>query len=96
MSFEKLRKRPVDDETAILKSQEEMMGGKHVLIEFWIWSGVSACSAIFLKEEVEGMSHTEIKKFYFDNIEIEPEGNETFGEKEGFVFLNYNFRSIDE
>jgi hypothetical protein len=95
MNFEKLRNRPVEEDTHVIKIQEEVFDEIPCILEFWGWNTITACSAIYLKEDIKGMSEDEITQFTLKHVNQGLEQRTTYKEVDGYVFVNYGFREIE-
>ena len=84
---EKFRDVPDDQGTIVLHSEYGKKGGFDVKFEFWTYSTYAGVSAIFLRKDVENLSHEEIielvkKECETDKVQVTTPG-------ESFLFVTY-------
>ncbi|MBS1589537.1 MAG: hypothetical protein JST52_07985 [Bacteroidetes bacterium] len=85
---------PKDPDTQILLRKEDKILDYDVLFEFWIWDGISAVSAIFLKEDIEHLSDEEIIKIIQEECKTDKVTISRTNEK--YLFANYGFKITEE
>ena len=85
---------PVEDDTAILVSQEVKLGERDILYQKWslVWDGITAESFIFASDDVVKMTDAELEKEARTSPMINRDSSITIKRSDsGFTFANFNF-----
>ena len=91
----KLLRRPVEEDTLILNESVVLFKDTHALMELWSWSGVTATSVVFLKEDFEGQSQEQVIDFVFKHLQAPRDPKTTFKEVGDYLYVNFNFKVPD-
>lgn len=94
-SKQKLKNRPIENDTVILK--EVMLEFRDFLgvFEVWQWDGISASTVVLVKSDVNHYSKEELIKTVFEQIQMPVDPKLTYSEKEDYVFINFGFNAED-
>lgn len=85
---------PVEDGSRILAQVEAMLGEYEVLYQKWAWEGVLAESLIFVSEDLENKTDTEIQNIVRESPLVRDNSIITISKtNSGFTFANFNFIS---
>lgn len=92
---EKFNDVSTDEDTTIHLRREGKIRDFDVLYEFWTWDRVTACSAIFLREDVAHISDKELENIVRTECKAESAMTLSHSENGKYVFVNYGFRYDD-
>lgn len=95
---DKLHERPLGEGVSILKDQFVELADLSTtgLLEFWVEGGVSGLSLILLRKSVERFDKDLITKKCENYIDSMKGEEKTFQERGDFLFINFNFRCLEE
>lgn len=83
---------PNDPDTRIIRQKQVMIENIPALIQKWAWEGIVAESAIFLDEDVDGITDEELFNKIIDNYDVGPDRRHTVTRNSGgYTFVNFNF-----
>lgn len=94
---EKFKNVSVEVDTKIITQIECKIADYAALYQTWVWDGIFGESIIFTKEDVAHLNDEEVKQLVTDSKYYQSAmGNITFSRgKSNFVFVNFNFQSMD-
>ncbi|MDA0777112.1 MAG: hypothetical protein O3B12_06760 [Proteobacteria bacterium] len=82
----------VEDDTAIIISEDWKHGNIDCLFQVWIWDNIKGESLIFVADEVNDISDEEL----CDNPQIKDADQVTISrDRDGYTFVNFNFEARD-
>ena len=93
LDFLTLAERTLDEDTRIRQTSYQRVNGIPVLFEKWVWEGILAHSAIFLRCDVGSWSDEQLIAFVRDQAGIDVGDQVTISRKMGsHIFVNYQFQ----
>jgi len=84
----------VDEDTTIHLRKEDLIGGFDVLLGYWTWEGVSACSAIFYSDDVAHLTDEQLIALVREECKTETVTFTRSNDKK-YVFVQYGCRYDD-
>ena len=88
---------PEDPDTTILTQAEVEIGDLPALYQLWSWEGILAESVIFHSGDVAGVSDEALLQMVQNSYTMTPEDKSTIKRgTEGYVFVNFNFRLLED
>lgn len=92
-SREKLKNRPVEPDTKLLKVFMLEFDGFPGVFEHWSWDGIRAYSVILVKEDVAGFTKEALVELVFKQFQMPVDPQLTYSDKGEFVFVNFGFEA---
>lgn len=93
MGKELFEKRGIDEGTRILATTYLNQDGYDLLVEQWLWDGITAKSLIFISDQVRGQNDLEVENLARRILQLTDEKSVTLERKAEFTFFNFDFES---
>jgi hypothetical protein len=90
---QRLLERNIEEDTRILHVDYRRVQDIPLLIERWSADGVTGSTAVFLTEQVAGMSDSEVQRFLEDRAGVDLAGGVTITRRETHTFVNFGFEA---
>mgnify|MGYP000672242412 CR=1 FL=1 len=85
---------PCDTDTKIILELASKLNGYNILYQKWSWDGINGESVIFHFKDIIDLKEDEVIKIVKDSPLVQKDSKLTFSQKNNYVFVNFNFKTI--
>ena len=87
---------PLDEDTRVLKSEQVQLHDYPAWHQIWRWEGIEDHSLIFPSISVDLLNNAALSDLVNGLGYAKAHTRFTFARRDGWTFVNFNFRSLDD